>query len=120
MSEIDIVINNAGILDERRWEREIAVNIVTKKKKSFRILNASLETLRRSFFFFQTGMISTAILAVKHMSRENGGHGGILVNVSEHMKIGNTAQLPVYAATKHAIIGLSQSLAVSFPSINYD
>ncbi|XP_046830716.1 15-hydroxyprostaglandin dehydrogenase [NAD(+)]-like isoform X2 [Vespa crabro] len=85
MTEIDIVINNAGILDERRWEREIAVNI--------------------------TGMISTAMLAVKHMSKESGGHGGILVNVSEHMNIGNTAQLPVYAATKHAIIGLSQSLA---------
>lgn len=85
MNDIDIVINNAGILDERRWEREIAINI--------------------------TGMISTAMLAVKHMSREKGGHGGILVNVSEHMNIANTAQLPVYAATKHAIIGLSQSLA---------
>ncbi|KAL2737115.1 15-hydroxyprostaglandin dehydrogenase NAD(+)-like isoform X2 [Vespula maculifrons] len=85
MGGIDIVINNAGILDERRWEREIAVNI--------------------------TGMISTAMLAVKYMSKENGGHGGILVNVSERMNVGNTAQLPVYAATKHAIIGLSQSLA---------
>ncbi|KAI4486772.1 hypothetical protein M0804_006142 [Polistes exclamans] len=85
MNDIDIVINNAGILDERRWEREIAINI--------------------------TGMISTAMLAVKHMSREKGGHGGILVNISEHMNIANTAQLPVYAATKHAIIGLSQSLA---------
>lgn len=29
MDGIDIVINNAGILDERRWEREIAVNIVS-------------------------------------------------------------------------------------------
>ncbi|KAK2586939.1 hypothetical protein KPH14_009867 [Odynerus spinipes] len=85
MNDIDIVINNAGILDERRWEREIAVNI--------------------------GGMVSTAMLAVKYMSRENGGHGGILVNVSQHMNINNTAQLPVYAATKHAIIGLSQSLA---------
>lgn len=53
------------------------------------------------------------MLAVKYMSKENGGHGGILVNVSERMNVGNTAQLPVYAATKHAIIGLSQSLAVS-------
>lgn len=29
MDDIDIVINNAGILDERRWEKEIAVNIVS-------------------------------------------------------------------------------------------
>lgn len=35
MNDIDIVINNAGILDERRWEREIAVNIVSKDKTSF-------------------------------------------------------------------------------------
>ena len=29
MENIDIVVNNAGILDERRWEREIVVNIVS-------------------------------------------------------------------------------------------
>ncbi|KYQ54299.1 15-hydroxyprostaglandin dehydrogenase [NAD+] [Trachymyrmex zeteki] len=85
LETIDIVINNAGVLDERRWEKEISVNI--------------------------GGMVSTAMLAVQYMSRDTGGHGGILVNVSQHMDIRNTAQLPVYTATKHAIIGLSQSLS---------
>ncbi|KOC61726.1 15-hydroxyprostaglandin dehydrogenase [NAD(+)], partial [Habropoda laboriosa] len=85
MNDIDIVVNNAGILDERRWEREIAVNI--------------------------GGMICTALLAVKHLSRDQLGHGGTLVNVSQYIDIRSTAQLPVYTATKHAIIGLSQSLA---------
>ena len=87
MNDIDIVVNNAGILDERRWEREIAVNI--------------------------GGMISTAMLAIKYMDREQLGHGGTLVNMSQHIDIRTTAQLPVYTATKHAIIGLSQSLADS-------
>lgn len=86
MNDIDIVINNAGILDERRWEREIAVNI--------------------------GGMVSTALLAMKYLNRNELGHGGTLVNVSQHIDIRCTAQLPVYTATKHAIIGLSQSLAV--------
>ncbi|XP_014474567.1 PREDICTED: 15-hydroxyprostaglandin dehydrogenase [NAD(+)]-like [Dinoponera quadriceps] len=85
LGNIDIVVNNAGILDERRWEKEIAVNI--------------------------GGMINTAMLAMKYMSRNTGGHGGILVNVSQHVDIRNTAQLPVYTATKHAVIGLSQSLS---------
>ncbi|XP_018053265.1 PREDICTED: uncharacterized protein LOC108690472 [Atta colombica] len=85
LGNIDIVINNAGVLDERRWEKEISVNI--------------------------GGMVSTAMLAVQYMSRDTGGHGGILVNVSQHVDIRNTAQLPVYTATKHAIIGLSQSLS---------
>ncbi|XP_076547062.1 uncharacterized protein LOC117607060 [Osmia lignaria lignaria] len=88
MNDIDIVINNAGILDERRWEREIAVNI--------------------------GGMVSTAFLAVKYLNRNELGHGGTLVNVSQHIDIRCTAQLPVYTATKHAIIGLSQSLAESY------
>lgn len=57
-------------------------------------------------------MVNTAMLAMKYMSRDTGGHGGILVNVSQHMDIRNTAQLPVYSATKHAVIGLSQSLSV--------
>ncbi|XP_017882473.1 15-hydroxyprostaglandin dehydrogenase [NAD(+)]-like [Ceratina calcarata] len=88
MNDIDIVINNAGILDERRWEKEIAVNI--------------------------GGMVCTALLAVKYLSRDQLGHGGTLVNVSQHIDIRTTAQLPVYTATKHAIIGLSQSLASTY------
>lgn len=35
MNDIDIVVNNAGILDERRWEREIAVNIVSDYETIF-------------------------------------------------------------------------------------
>lgn len=88
MNDIDIVVNNAGILDERRWEREIAVNI--------------------------GGMVSTALLSVKYMNRDKVGHGVTLVNVSQHIDIKNTAQLPVYTATKHAIIGFSQSLANAY------
>lgn len=57
-------------------------------------------------------MINTAMLAIKYMSKDRGGRGGILVNVSQHMDIRNTAQLPVYTATKHAVIGLSESLSV--------
>ncbi|XP_066583832.1 uncharacterized protein [Prorops nasuta] len=86
--DIDIVINNAGILDERRWEREIAVNI--------------------------GGMISTALLAEKYLSKDNGAQGGTLLNMCQHIDIRCTAQLPVYTATKSAIIGLSQSLSTPY------
>ncbi|XP_023248630.1 15-hydroxyprostaglandin dehydrogenase [NAD(+)]-like [Copidosoma floridanum] len=85
MDGIDIVVNNAGILDERRWEREIAVNLA--------------------------GMVSVAMLAMEHMGRDKGGKGGVLINIAEHLDVHCTAQLPVYTATKQAIIGLSQSLA---------
>jgi len=58
-------------------------------------------------------MVSTAMLAMQYMSKHTGGHGGILVNIGQHVDIRNTAQLPVYTATKHAVIGLSQSLSVN-------
>ena len=54
------------------------------------------------------------MLAMEHMGKDKaGGRGGILVNVAEHRDVRCTAQLPVYSATKQAIVGLSQSLAVS-------
>uniref|UniRef100_A0ABD2X1S0 Alcohol dehydrogenase n=1 Tax=Trichogramma kaykai TaxID=54128 RepID=A0ABD2X1S0_9HYME len=83
-SPIDIIINNAGILDERRWEREVAVNL--------------------------TGMITVSMLAIEHMGKDKGGAGGVLVNIAEHSRVQYTAQLPVYYATKQAIVSLSQSL----------
>lgn len=62
----------------------------------------------------QGGMVCTALLAAKYLSRDQLGHGGTLVNISQHIDIKSTAQLPIYTATKHAIIGLSQSLAVRY------
>ncbi|XP_071857422.1 15-hydroxyprostaglandin dehydrogenase [NAD(+)]-like isoform X1 [Bombus fervidus] len=97
MNDIDIVVNNAGILDERRWEKEIAVNIYSIVSRSC-----------------QGGMVCTALLAAKYLSKDQLGHGGTLVNISQHIDIKSTAQLPIYTATKHAIIGLSQSLADSY------
>lgn len=87
MDSIDIVINNAGILDERRWEREISVNI--------------------------GGMITVANLAMQFMGKDQEKNGGVLVNVGQYFDFKRTAQLPVYSATKYAIIALSQTLGVS-------
>ncbi|XP_023248631.1 alcohol dehydrogenase 1-like [Copidosoma floridanum] len=59
----------------------------------------------------KAGMVSVAMLAMEHMGRDKGGKGGVLINIAEHLDVHCTAQLPVYTATKQAIIGLSQSLA---------
>ncbi|XP_015515954.1 15-hydroxyprostaglandin dehydrogenase [NAD(+)] isoform X1 [Neodiprion lecontei] len=87
MDGIDIVINNAGILDERRWEREIAVNI--------------------------NGNVSCALLAIEHMAMDKGGRGGVLINVAQHCNSETSAQLPIYTATKWATIGFSKALGTS-------
>ncbi|KAK0095143.1 hypothetical protein PV326_009141 [Microctonus aethiopoides] len=92
MDSIDIVINNAGILDEKRWTKEVAVNI--------------------------GGMVSVATLALRFMRKDQGGHGGVLVNVAQYFDFKFTAHLPIYTATKFAIIALSQSLGASYHADN--
>lgn len=87
MDSIDIVVNNAGILDERRWEKEISVNI--------------------------GGMINVATLSMNFMGKDKDKNGGVLVNIGQYFDIKRTAQLPIYTATKFAIIGLSKALGVS-------
>lgn len=62
---------------------------------------------------FQGGVVNVASLAMYYMGKNGAGQGGVLVNIAQHIDYRWTAQLPVYTATKHAIIGLSQSLGVS-------
>lgn len=116
MNDIDIIVNNAGTLDERRWEREIAVNIVSNEGIGLFLTCVCFneKLLYSCNRLCQGGMTCTALLAVKYLSRDQLGHGGTLVNISQHIDIRSTAQLPIYTATKHAIIGLSQSLAVRY------
>ncbi|XP_071451819.1 uncharacterized protein [Hetaerina americana] len=82
-SGLDIVVNNAGIFDEKRYERMIAVNVTS------------------------TGR-GTA-LAMKYLGKDNGGKGGVVVNIASVLGLKPYAGCPMYCATKHAIIGLSRT-----------
>ncbi|KAA8595355.1 hypothetical protein FQN60_012490, partial [Etheostoma spectabile] len=53
---LDIVINNAGINNEKNWEKTIQVNL--------------------------TSVINGTYLALEHMSKEHGKEGGTIINVS--------------------------------------
>ncbi|XP_029156546.1 15-hydroxyprostaglandin dehydrogenase [NAD(+)]-like [Nylanderia fulva] len=82
---LDIVINNAAIMNEHKWEQTINVNI--------------------------TGLIRNSFLALDHMGRHKGGKGGVIVNIASRVALGKFPPAPVYVATKHAVLGFSQSLA---------
>ncbi|XP_033124777.1 15-hydroxyprostaglandin dehydrogenase [NAD(+)]-like [Anneissia japonica] len=83
--QIDIVCNNAGIGDEENWEKMVEINL--------------------------TAVIRGSHLATEYMSKANGGTGGVIVNVASMAGIVSVPFSPVYAATKHAVVGLSRSLA---------
>nr|XP_046491944.1 uncharacterized protein LOC124223753 [Neodiprion pinetum] len=80
---LDIVINNAGIMDDLRWELEISINY--------------------------TALVRGTLLGMKHMGIDNGGKGGTIVNVSSIVGVAPLIIFPVYCGTKHAVIGLTRS-----------
>ncbi|XP_077361083.1 15-hydroxyprostaglandin dehydrogenase [NAD(+)]-like isoform X1 [Festucalex cinctus] len=82
---IDILCNNAGILNEDDWELTVAINLV--------------------------GVVKGTYAALEHMSKLNGGRGGVIVNTASMAGIKPLLSCPVYSATKSAVIGFSRAMA---------
>ncbi|KAG5848341.1 hypothetical protein ANANG_G00097460 [Anguilla anguilla] len=83
--KLDIVINNAGINNEKNWEKTIEVNL--------------------------TSLIKGTYLGLDHMSKEYGKDGGVIINVSSMAAFLHSPHQPVYTATKHGVIGFTRAMA---------
>lgn len=59
-------------------------------------------------------MIYGTKLGMNCMSKQSGGKGGTIVNVSSVLGLAPFGGAPVYTATKHGVIGLTRSMATSF------
>ncbi|KAJ0033530.1 hypothetical protein NQD34_000637 [Periophthalmus magnuspinnatus] len=90
---LDIVINNAGINNEKHWEKTIQVNL--------------------------TSVIKGTYLGLEHMSKEYGKAGGSIINVSSMAAFLHSPHQPVYTATKHGVIGFSRAMADASSLGNY-
>ncbi|XP_041348204.1 15-hydroxyprostaglandin dehydrogenase [NAD(+)]-like [Gigantopelta aegis] len=82
---IDVMVNNAGILNEKTWELMIAINV--------------------------NAVIWGTNLAMEHMRKDKGGRGGVIINMSSEVGLAPLFFFPVYGATKHAIVGFTKSWA---------
>jgi 15-hydroxyprostaglandin dehydrogenase (NAD) len=78
---LDIVVNNAGIVDEENWRKMIQINV--------------------------NAVISGTHHALELMSPNA---GGVIVNVSSVAGIQPVPFLPIYATTKHGVIGFTRSM----------
>ncbi|XP_033995864.1 15-hydroxyprostaglandin dehydrogenase [NAD(+)]-like [Trematomus bernacchii] len=90
---IDIVCNNAGLLNEEMWEKTVAVNLM--------------------------GVIRMSYLALEHMSKLNGGRGGVIVNIASLAGLGPVPSCPVYTATKHGVVGFTRAMAAASTASGY-
>uniref|UniRef100_A0A8C4SBS6 15-hydroxyprostaglandin dehydrogenase [NAD(+)] n=1 Tax=Erpetoichthys calabaricus TaxID=27687 RepID=A0A8C4SBS6_ERPCA len=82
---LDIMCNNAGIINESDWEKTVALN-----------LNA---------------VIRGTYLALDHMKNQTGG--GVIVNVASEAGLVPFISAPVYTATKYGVVGFSQATAMA-------
>jgi len=82
---LDILINNAGIWDDYHWEQMIELNV--------------------------NALIRSSMLAFDHMGKHKGGKGGVIVNIASILGMQPNSFAPIYTASKHAVLGFSQSLA---------
>ncbi|XP_024937089.1 15-hydroxyprostaglandin dehydrogenase [NAD(+)] [Cephus cinctus] len=80
---IDIVINNAGIMNDQFWELEVDINL--------------------------NGVIRGTLLAQRFLGTDRGGRGGIVVNTGSNVSINPYVSVPIYSATKTAIVGLTRA-----------
>ncbi|KAJ8961527.1 hypothetical protein NQ318_014778, partial [Aromia moschata] len=80
---IDVVINNAGIINELQWEKTVAIN---------------LEAVLRG----------TYLAIDKYLPKYSLGKEGVIVNVSSILGLDVMETLPTYTAAKHGIVGLGK------------
>ncbi|XP_008330654.1 15-hydroxyprostaglandin dehydrogenase [NAD(+)] [Cynoglossus semilaevis] len=90
---IDILCNNAGILNESTWEKMVSINLVS--------------------------VIRVTYLALEHMNKLAGGRGGVIVNTSSLAGLGPLPSCPAYTATKHGVIGFTRATASAFELSGY-
>ncbi|KAM8835059.1 15-hydroxyprostaglandin dehydrogenase [NAD(+)]-like [Synchiropus picturatus] len=84
---IDILCNNAGILDEVEWRRAISINLVS--------------------------VVAASFLALEHMNKLKGGSGGHIINMASLSGLAAFPNEPVYVATKHGVVGFTRSMALA-------
>ncbi|XP_069687826.1 15-hydroxyprostaglandin dehydrogenase [NAD(+)]-like [Periplaneta americana] len=85
---LDIVINNAGILDDGRWELMIAINV--------------------------NAVVRGTLLGFQYMGKDKGGKGGVVVNIASILGLAPMAGCPVYVGTKHAVVGITRSFGLPY------
>lgn len=88
---LDIVVNVAGLFNDQDVQRTLLVNL--------------------------GGMINSTLNANRVMSKENGGKGGIVCNMSSVVGLDPMFLVPIYAATKAGIINFTRCLGVSISKL---
>ncbi|VEN63798.1 unnamed protein product [Callosobruchus maculatus] len=84
---IDIIINNAGIMDDGKWEKELKVNT-------------------------HSCVIGT-LLGMQYMAKSSSGSGGIIANIGSLAGLTPWCGFPIYTMTQFGVVGFTKALGSS-------
>lgn len=90
---VDVLVNNAGILNEIKWKETIDINV--------------------------KALIAWTIKFWEHMRKDKGGKGGTIINLASIYGFRVDQYLPVYQASKFAVFGFTKSLGHMYNYTNY-
>lgn len=90
---VDVLVNNAGILNDIAWKKCIDINV--------------------------TYLIGWTIKFWEQMRKDKGGKGGTIINLASIYGFRIDPYLPVYQASKFAVIGFTKSLGHKYNFENY-
>lgn len=76
---LDFIINNAGIMDDTKWETQLKTNM--------------------------NGCVIGTMLGMQYMAKTSQGSGGIIVNIGSIMSVIPSCGFPVYTMTQFGIAG---------------
>ncbi|XP_046568429.1 15-hydroxyprostaglandin dehydrogenase [NAD(+)]-like [Haliotis rubra] len=81
---VDVMCNNAGIMDERIWEKQLEINFL---------------------------LFGGTMMALNHMRKDKGGRGGVIINTASLAGLVPTMWFPAYGASKSAVYHFTSSWA---------
>jgi len=81
---VDVIVNSVGVLDERNAKRTIDINY--------------------------GGVVNSSLIGIDLMRKDKGMRGGTIVNIASVTALGTHFWLPIYAGSKHAVLGFTRSL----------
>ncbi|NWQ71472.1 PGDH dehydrogenase, partial [Neopipo cinnamomea] len=93
---LDIVVNNAGVNNEKDWESTIQINLV------------SIISFHMLIFKAGTHLTALGLYRLCHIT-----------NINYQIGLMPAAFQPVYCATKHGVIGFTRSIALAANMDNY-
>lgn len=82
--------------------------------RSLRIVICKKEIGKLTEHCFQTAVSRGTLLGFEYMGKDNGGRGGVIVNIASILGMQPLAGCPIYVGTKHFVVGLSRSFGTPF------